>query len=184
MQCAAGVQSLMSSPTLQCDKVEDDDKHPKHLDSINTSLDNDNCNSDMICEDISYINKNRTRSKLSYKEQQSTNQWMKECNEHEVTQYNENIDNIKMLIRRRLTFAATVTTASTATEGMRRGDNTHTADNGILNRSRQEDEVQGGCRSIPSVVAVLAVTVAAKVNLLRINILILSIFSLYCVTSC
>jgi len=98
----------------------------------------------MICEDISYINNNRTRTKLSYKEEQSTNQWMKERNEHEVTLYNENIDNIKMLIRRRLTFAATVTTAI-ATEGMRRDYNTHTADNGIP-RSRQEDGAQG-CRS-------------------------------------
>ena len=152
MQCAGGVQSLMSSPTLQCDKEKDNDIPAKHLGGTDKLIDSDNCNSDMICEDISYINKNRTRTKLlSYKEQQSTNQWMKECNEHEVTQYNENIDNIKMLIRRRLTFAATVTTASTATEGMRRGDNTHTADNGILNRSRQEDEAQGWCGSIQTI---------------------------------
>jgi len=142
VHCAVGgVQSSKLSSTLQCDR-EGDDIPAKHRVGIDIPIDNDNCNSDMICEDISYVNNNRTRSKLSYKEQQSTNQWMKECNEHEVTQYKENIDNIKMLIRRRLTFAATVTT--TNTEGMRR-DNTHTADNGIP-RSRQEDDAQG-CRS-------------------------------------
>jgi len=143
MQCAVQ-QSKSSSPTFQCDKDENDIP-TKHLGGIDKQIKGNNCNSDMICEDISYVNKNRTRSKLSYKEQQSTNQWMKECNEHEVTLYNENIDNIKMLIRRRLTFAATV--IATATDGMRRDINTHTADNGIPNRSRQEDEAQG-CRSI------------------------------------
>jgi len=153
MPCHAGVvQSLISSPTLHCDKENDNDIPAKHLDSIDIPIDNDNCNSDMICEDISYVNNNKTRSKLSSKEQQSTNQWKKECNEHEVTQYKENIDNIKILIRRRLTFAATVTantatTASTTTaSGVMRRD-TLTAEANDIPRSRQEDEVQGGCRS-------------------------------------